>query len=54
MYKYKCSACDYVYYPNKGEEKTETPKGTKFKELPENWKCPKCSQIKIGFVAIAV
>lgn len=52
MYKYKCSACDYIYYPSEGEERTETPKGTEFNNLPEGWKCPKCSQIKIGFVTL--
>ncbi|MBR3162928.1 MAG: rubredoxin [Clostridia bacterium] len=32
--KYVCTICGYIY-----DEETE---GTKFSDLPEDWKCPLC------------
>ncbi|MGB9978197.1 thiamine pyrophosphate-dependent enzyme [Methanobacterium sp.] len=44
MAKYRCTVCNYVY----DEEK----EGTKFEDLPENWKCPVCNAPKSEFVLL--
>ncbi len=44
MAKYRCTVCNYVY----DEEK----EGTKFEDLPENWKCPVCNSPKSEFILL--
>lgn len=36
-----CSVCSYTYDEAKGIPEGIAP-GTKWEELPENWKCPWC------------
>ncbi len=40
--KYKCRVCNYIYDPEVGEPRTNTPPGTAFEDLPSTWRCPKC------------
>ena len=40
--KYICSVCGYVYDPAEHD-------GVAFKDLPEDWKCPRCRQGKDKF-----
>ncbi len=47
--KYICSVCGYVYDPAVGDEKGGIPAGTKFEDLPADWKCPRCRQGKEKF-----
>ena len=47
--KWKCSICDYVYDPLKGDPDHGIKPGTSFKELPENWTCPVCFATKSAF-----
>ncbi len=49
MEYYKCSVCSYVYKPEKGDWIHDIEKGTKFEDLPEDWKCPSCNQPKLAF-----
>ncbi|SEA03754.1 Rubrerythrin [Lachnospiraceae bacterium NK3A20] len=42
--KYRCTVCGYIY--------DEDREGTKFADLPEDWKCPVCKQPKAKFVAV--
>ena len=44
--KYKCAKCGYVYDPERGEPKHGIEPGTKFKDLPDNWRCPRCRKGK--------
>ena len=39
---WKCTVCEYVYDPAKGEAKQGVPPGTSFNNLPAEWKCPVC------------
>ena len=41
--------CGYVYNPEKGDRKGKIPAGTKFEDLPEDWKCPVCGAGKKFF-----
>lgn len=40
--KYVCSVCGYVYDPAEHD-------GMAFKDLPEDWRCPRCKQPKENF-----
>lgn len=46
--KYKCP-CKYVYDPEKGDPKQNIPAGTKFEDLPDEWRCPRCKRKKEKF-----
>lgn len=47
--RYECSACGYVYQPEKGDDKRDIPPGTPFAELPLTWRCPVCGVKKNAF-----
>ena len=47
--KYKCAKCGYVYNPERGEPKHGIEPATKFEDLPDDWKCPRCKQSKEKF-----
>ena len=50
--KYKCSVCGYIYDPAKGDPESDTPPGTKFEDLPDDWTCPVCGAAKSEFEKI--
>lgn len=47
--KYVCSVCGTVYDPAVGDAAHGIPAGTKFEDLPADWKCPRCRQGKDKF-----
>lgn len=47
--KYVCGVCGYVYDPAKGDPDRGYPAGTRFEDLPADWKCPRCRQGKEKF-----
>lgn len=47
--KWKCTVCDYVYDPLKGDPEHGIRPGTAFKELPDTWVCPVCLAPKGSF-----
>lgn len=49
MEKYICTVCNYVYDPQIGDTENDIPKGTAFKDLPDNWVCPICGAGKEVF-----
>ncbi|MBQ7617891.1 MAG: rubredoxin [Desulfovibrio sp.] len=44
--KYVCSVCGYTYDPEKGDPEHGIPAGTRFEDLPKDWKCPRCRRSK--------
>ncbi len=46
---WKCTVCDYVYDPSKGDPAYGIKPGTAFSELPDNWTCPICFAPKSAF-----
>ena len=42
MKKYLCTACGYVYDPEKGDPENGIHAGTAFENLPDDWACPLC------------
>lgn len=49
MKKYICTKCKWIYDPKVGDPKGGVASGTPFKNLPEDWVCPKCGATKDKF-----
>jgi len=49
MDKWECSACGYVYDPEKGDDVGGVAPGTAFEDLPDDWVCPVCGVGKDQF-----
>ena len=49
MYQCQTANCGYIYDPDRGDRKGKIPKGTAFKDLPDDWKCPVCGAGKKMF-----
>jgi rubredoxin len=49
MQKYVCNVCGYIYDPAEGDPDSNTPAGTAFDALPEDWVCPVCGAGKDDF-----
>ncbi len=49
MIKWKCSVCEYIYDPAKGDPENEVKPGKTFESIPENWVCPTCGAAKDMF-----
>ena len=39
MWQCQTVNCGYIYNPDKGDRKGKIPPGTRFEDLPEDWKC---------------
>lgn len=48
--RYVCLGCGYEYIPEKGDESGDIRPGTSYKNLPEEWTCPDCGEIKANFI----
>ena len=53
MWQCQTINCGYIYNPDKGDRKGKIPKGTKFEDLPDDWKCPICGASKKAFRPLA-
>lgn len=49
MGRYRCTVCNYVYDPEKGDPDGGINPGTRFEDLPEDWVCPLCGAGKDVF-----
>jgi rubredoxin len=52
MTKYECTACGYIYDPEKGHTASGVAAGTAWEDVPEDWVCPICGMGKDGFEPI--
>jgi rubredoxin len=52
MTKYECTACGYIYDPEKGHAASGVAAGTAWEDVPEDWVCPICGMGKDGFEPI--
>ena len=53
MYQCQTVNCGYIYNPDKGERKGKIKKGTAFKDIPDEWRCPVCGATKAAFKPLA-
>lgn len=49
MAQYRCTVCGYVYDEEMGEPDSMIDPGTKFEDIPQDWKCPQCGAPKSAF-----
>jgi len=49
MKSYMCVICGYIYNECDGYPEDGIPAGTKWEEIPANWKCPECGAGKDDF-----
>ncbi len=49
MYQCQTVNCGCIFDPDRGDRKGKVPKGTQFKDLTEEWKCPVCGATKKMF-----
>ena len=49
MARWRCKICGYEYDEDAGEPDHGVSPGTKFEELPEDYKCPICGASKDMF-----
>jgi len=52
--RYMCVICGFVYDEAAGLPEHGVPPGTRFEDLPLNWKCPECGAGKEDFEAIEI
>lgn len=52
MKKYRCTVCDWIYDPEKGDPEGGINPGTAFEDIPEDWVCPLCGVGKDEFEAV--
>ena len=52
MARWVCSVCDYEYNEEAGDPATGIPPGTPFEDLPDDWRCPRCTVGKGAFVRV--
>ena len=53
MWRCQVSNCGYVYDPDRGDRKGKIPPGTRFEDLPDEWRCPVCSASRKTFKNLA-
>ena len=49
MDKYECTACGYIYDPEKGDLDSGIAPGTAWEDVPGDWLCPLCGVGKDQF-----
>jgi len=52
MQRWRCTICEYVYDPAKGDEVNEVPPEVTFDDLLDTWICPVCRADKKFFVQL--
>ena len=53
MKKYVCNVCGWVYDEAEGDADNGIAPGTKFEDLPEDFRCPLCKMPKDKFRNVA-
>ncbi|MBI4814511.1 MAG: rubredoxin [Methanobacterium sp.] len=46
---YQCEICHYIYEPENGDPENGVEPGTSFKDIPDDWLCPRCGIDKSSF-----
>ena len=49
MANWKCSVCGWTYDEDTGFDRRGIAPGTKFSDIPESFRCPKCGAMKKYF-----
>ena len=52
MTSYVCDVCGYIYDPDDGDPEFDSPAGTPWEKLPDDWVCPVCGAPKEHFTPL--
>ena len=52
MKKWMCTTCGWIYDESLGDEEGGIAPGTKWEDVPDDWKCPDCGAWKEEFEMI--
>jgi len=44
--KYQCGVCGHIYDEAEGDEGTGIAPGTRWEDIPDDWRCPECGAEK--------
>ena len=47
--RFMCLLCGYIYDESEGWPEDGIAPGTKWEEVPPNWRCPECGAMKSDF-----
>lgn len=47
--KYMCLLCGHIYDEQAGDPDSDIAPGTKWEDVPVNWRCPDCGAVKEDF-----
>lgn len=53
MWRCTMTSCGFIYDPDRGDRKGKIPKGVRFEDLPDTWRCPVCGAGKKAFINLA-
>ena len=51
---YICMDCGWTYDEEKGAPEEGLAPGTRWEDIPEDWKCPHCDATKASFVLLEI
>lgn len=54
MKTYMCVICGFIYDEEKGYPQEGIAAGTKWQDVPSNWKCPDCGAGKEDFDMVEI
>ena len=54
MNTYMCLVCNYVYDEQEGDPESLIEVGTRWADVPQDWRCPDCGAGKEDFEAVDV
>ena len=46
---YQCGTCGFIYDEAEGLPEEGIPAGTRWADIPDDWKCPDCEMAKAQF-----
>ena len=51
--KYQCGVCGHIYYEAEGDPDSGIAPGTKWDDIPDDWRCPECGVEKSEYDLIS-
>ncbi|MGE3320342.1 MAG: rubredoxin [Candidatus Berkiella sp.] len=54
MQRFMCLLCGFIYDEAHGKPDEGIPAGTKWADVPLNWRCPDCGAMKDDFEMIEI
>jgi rubredoxin len=47
--RYQCTICGHIYDEREGDPDSGVAPGTRFEDIPDDWRCPECGTVKSDF-----